>query len=140
MKPIGWIVIAVSALIGILFLVALIAKGYQAVLRRRQPAAAQWRVTGCSVDTIDRLLEVVCDAFGFSPKMKSKLRSDDTVAGLYRMVYPRRHLMDQLEIESFLLQLENVFGLKAEDISLETTSLAEIASRIDMRMRNKPSA
>ena len=140
MKPIGWTIIAVGALWGILFVVALIAKGRPAVLRRRPDAGAEWRGTGCSADAIDRLLEVACDAFGFSTKMKPKLRPDDTVIGLYRIVYPRRQLMDQMEIGSFLLQFEEVFGLQAEDISLDTVSLADIAKKIDMRTCNPPSA
>ena len=130
MKPSGWIIIAVGVLIGILFVVGLIAKGRPAVLRRRPDAGAEWHGTGCSADTIDRLLEVACDAFGFSPKMKPKLRPDDTIMGLYRIVYPRRHLMDEMEIESFLLQLEEAFGLQAEDVGSDT-SLTEIATRIE---------
>jgi hypothetical protein len=139
MKPIGWIIIGVGALWGVLFIAALIAKGHPAALRRRPPAGAEWRRTGCSADTVDRILEVTCDTFGFSPKMKLKLRPDDTIPGLYLIVYPRRHLMDQLEIESFLFQLEKVLGQRAEDIELDTTSLAEIATRIDTNKGGKPS-
>lgn len=129
MKPIGWIVIGIGVIIAILFVVALITKGHPTALRRRRPDEALWRGTGCSADTVDRLLEVACESFGFSPKMKPKLKPDDMIIGLYRIMYPSRHSMDQMEIESFLLQTEEAFGLQAEDIGPDT-SLAEIAIKI----------
>jgi len=131
MGPIGWILIGLALLVGV---VHVITNRHPSHLRRRQDTQGEWRAAGCSADAVDKLLEVACEAFGFSRRMKFKLRPDDTAIGLYRIVYPRTALADQLEIETFLLTLDEDLGVQAEGIGPDT-SLAEIARRIDTRQQ-----
>lgn len=135
MTTVGWVIIGVGVLIGIVQIA--VGRHHLSILKQREDAEADWEATGCVADTADDLLEVVCEAFGFSPKMKPKLRPDDTVIGLYRIVYPRKPLAplaDDMEVETFLIRLDQDLGLPDEDIGPDT-SLAEIAERIDNRNR-----
>ena len=127
MTILGWTIIGIGALAGILRLVV---RSDPSVLKQRENAQPEWQATGCSAGTVDSLLEVVCETFAFSPKMKSRLRPQDTLIDLYRMVYPRKPWVDQMEIETFLLQIDKDLGLPDEDIGPDTT-LSEIATRID---------
>ena len=135
MTTLGWTIIGIGILIGV---VQVIVGSRPSVLKQREDAQPEWQATGCSAGTVDSLLEVACEAFGFSPKLKPKLRPQDAVIDLYRIIYPRKSWVDQMEVETFLIQLDKDLGLPDEDIGPDTT-LAEIATRIDKEERTSQS-
>lgn len=64
------------------------------------------------MSSVDALLRVVCDAFGFSSDDRYLFAPTDTVAEVYRASYPRWQFWsigDNMEIESLLAMLETHF-------------------------------
>lgn len=95
-----------------------------------QRAVWQKRYTEAEMSSVDALLRVVCDAFGFSSDDRYFFSPNDTVAEVYRACYPRWQFWsigDNMEIESLLAMLESHFHIKDSRLHAEI-GLGEIVA------------
>lgn len=110
-----------------------------AVYRDRGSLSEQWEQrcghVGCV--TFDAVLTLFCEAFSFNHDDRYKFGPDDRIMDVYRSLYPRWKLWrvaDEMEIETFLLELDRQFGIEA-DRWWNDMSLGDVAEMIMMRRR-----
>ena len=60
---------------------------------------------------IRAFLGVLIDAFGFHASRRCSFSPDDKLADIYRAVFPPGSLSDNMELESFAMRLEKLYGI-----------------------------
>ena len=132
---IGWIVIIVGVVAGGI--------GELAVRRRlrkfwqRGCAGRLWRreFPEASAGEIREFLSVFVEAFGISQKHRLTLRPGDEVMEVYRAINPKWAAIDNLELETFAMELEEKYGLKLERVWRDCLGLAEVFREARARAR-----
>jgi|GEM_PF-5245907 len=84
-------------------------------LLARSPAARLWAEAGIGSATVDQLLDRLGDDFDLTRVALERARPDDTLAGLYQMVYPKPAVCDQMEGVCFLMGIEEASGREFSD-------------------------
>jgi len=90
--------------------------------RRRFPNAGK--------QSIRRFLGVFTDAFGLPVRHRLGFSPHDKVLDIYRDMYPHRGVPDELELETFVLEVRENFGIDLSQGDNKDITLGDIYSRI----------
>lgn len=92
----------------------------------------KWRreIRNTSTRRVRQFLGVVGDAFGLNQQEVLKLRPDDQVLWLYRLVNPSNCLPDGLELETLADALKHQYGLALPVVMPEKMTLGTLFSSI----------
>lgn len=110
--------------------------------RNRQSQESAWKhiSQNGTIDKADACLRSLCEAFGFNPDDRYRFAPSDRIRDVYRACYPRWKFWnpgDNLEIESFLCELNKRFAVKAESWRSDIT-LAEIVELMKPPCEDRP--
>ena len=76
-------------------------------------------------DLLEDLLCIACEEFGFPIDLRYQLSPEDTISSLYTLVYPNPSWVDNLEVEGFVMRLEDKYPVSIPDD--DSLSLEDIA-------------
>ena len=79
-----------------------------------------------SKEQIRSFLAVFVDEFGFSRRKRLKFSPNDKVMDVYRALYPPGSVDDSMELASFLLRLQDVYGDEVADAFTPDSTLGDI--------------
>ena len=88
----------------------------------------RWKETfpQSSKASIRAFLQVFVDAFGFGSEDKLKFQPEDRISDIYDSLYPIKGSPDTMEWEELARSLEQIYGLRLEQIWSETLTLGEV--------------
>jgi len=91
-----------------------------------------------SKDEIRQFLDYFIDAFAFSPARRLCFRPDDRIIDVYRARYPFPTIMaDQMEMERFLLMLDEHYHVDLLPFWREDVTLADLFELTHQLVPNK---
>jgi propanediol dehydratase small subunit len=83
-----------------------------------------------SKQDIRKFLHLFVDAFGFRDTRALYFAPADRVLAIYRAMYPVKGWPDALELETFALRLEKVYGADLRGMWRENITLGEVLSKV----------
>jgi hypothetical protein len=106
-------------------------------IMKRPCAGIRWRrrFPDASPNSIRSFLALFADAFVFPTKYKNRLRPNDRVMDIYRLLYPPGWLtVDAMEIETLASELERKYGFTLEDEWHDKMTLGELFGHAEGRI------
>ncbi len=124
-----------ALVVGVVAISAFFVDGLPASIRERRCQGAAWRraFPDAPKQAIREFLSVFVDAFSFRTSDRLKFCPEDKIIDVYRSVYPKRWLPDELELETFAKDLEKRFGFRLESIWCDQLTLEDVFREVCAR-------
>jgi len=91
------------------------------------------RFPAAKKEEIRAFLDIVIDSFDLDPKKKLAFSPDDRVMDIYRTMYPKNSLLDDMECERLVIECERRYGLDILKHCSDSATLGEIFHAIQNR-------
>jgi hypothetical protein len=91
------------------------------------------RFPAAKKEEIRAFLDIFIDAFDLDPKKKLAFSPDDRVMDIYRTMYPKNSLLDDMECERLVIECERRYGLDILKHCSESATLGDIFYAIQNR-------
>ena len=89
--------------------------------------------SGCRKRRNQSVLRIFIDAFDLDQKKKLAFSPDDRVIDIYRTMYPKNSLMDDMECERLVIDCEEHYGIDITKHCPENATLGDIFNEIKHR-------
>jgi hypothetical protein len=104
---------------------------YRRGIYHRESAVSQWRAEfPGSMPTVERVLELFCDAFLFHRRYRFHFRPDDMIREVYAQT--TGPVADEMQMETLLVDLDKEFGVDLDPAEIlgENGTLADLVAAV----------
>jgi len=91
------------------------------------------RFPAAKKEEIRSFLDIFIDSFDLDPKKKLAFSPDDRVMDIYRTMYPKNSLMDDMECERLVIECERRYGIDILKHCSDSATLGDIFYAIQNR-------